>query len=137
AGGARPRPADRLRAPPAARTRTRPDRADRDAAGLASAGGARPRPPHLPDPGPRRRPPRGLADEAPPGDARPRAARGEKGADGRRAAADAGLAGDRRRADAPALQPEAATAAGDLRPLRRLHLGHLGQRLLPLRPPRP
>ena len=35
------------------------------------------------------------------------------------------------------LQAEAAAAAGDLRPLRRLHLGHLGQRLLPLGPPRP
>ena len=32
---------------------------------------------------------------------------------------------------------EAAAAAGDLRPLRRLHLGHLGQRLLPLGPARP
>ena len=71
----RPRPADRLRAPPAARTGTRPDRADRDAARLAPAGRARPRPPHQPDPGPRRRPPRRLADEAPAGDARPRAAR--------------------------------------------------------------
>ena len=55
----------------------------------------------------------------------------------RRAADDARLAGDRRRAAAPALPAEAPAAAGDLRPLRRLHLGHLGQRLLPLGPPRP
>ena len=60
-----------------------------------------------------------------------------KGADGRRAAHDARLAGDRRRAAAAALPAEAPAAAGDLRPLRRLDLGHLGQRLLPLGPARP
>ena len=60
-----------------------------------------------------------------------------KGADGRRAADDARLAGDRRRAAAPALPAEAPAPARDLRPLRRLDLGHLGQRLLPLGPARP
>ena len=60
-----------------------------------------------------------------------------QGRNGRRAAHDARLTGDRRRAAAPALPAEAPAPARDLRPLRRLHLGHLGQRLLSLRPARP
>src|SRR4029079_11517015 len=103
------------------------DRADRDPPPLAAAGRARPGAADQPDPGPRRRPPRGLADEAPPGDPRARAARPPQGTDGRRAADDARLAGDRRRAAAAALPPEAPAPARDLRALRRLHLGHLGQ----------
>ena len=71
----RPRPADRLRAPPAARAGARPDRAHRDPAPLPPAGRARPGAADQPDPGPRRRPPRRLADEAAAGDPRPRAAR--------------------------------------------------------------
>ena len=93
--------------------------------------------PTQPDPGPGRRAPGRLADEAAPGDPRPRAARPAQGTDGRRAAHDARLAGDRRRADAPALPAQAPAAARDLRPLRRLDLGHLGERLLPLGPARP
>ena len=70
---------NRVRAPPAARARARPDRAHRDPAPLAAAGRARPGPADQPDPGPGRRPPRRLADEAAAGDARPRAARPPQG----------------------------------------------------------
>ena len=133
----RPRPAQPLRAPPPPRARTRPDRAHLDPSPLAPAGRARPGAADQPDPGPGGGPPRRLADEAATGDPRPRAARAAQGPHGRRAAHDALLAGDRRRAAAPPLPAEAAAPTGDLRPLRRLDLGHLGQRLLPLGPPRP
>ena len=75
----RPRAAEPLRAPPAARARARPDRAHRDAAPLAPAGRARPGAADQPDPGPGRRPPRRRADEAAAGDPRARAARPPQG----------------------------------------------------------
>ena len=121
-----------VRAPPAPRARAGADRADREAAALAAAGRARPGAADEPDPGPRRRPPRGRPAQAPAGDARPRAARAPPRRGGRHAADDARLARDRRRAAAAALPTEAPPPARDLRPLRRLDLGHLGERLLPL-----
>ena len=107
-----------------------------EAAALAAARRARPRAADEPDPGPRRRPPRGRPAQAPPGDARPRAARAPARRGRRHAPDDARLARDRRRAAAPALPAEAPAPAGDLRALRRLDLGHLGERLLPLGPAR-
>src|SRR5262249_5121612 len=132
----RPRPAQPLRASPPARARTRPDRADLDPAALTASGRARPGAADEPDPGPRRRPPCGLADEATTRDPRPRAAGQAQGPRGRRPPDDALIARDRRGAAPPPLPAEAAAAPRDLRPLRRLDLGHLGERLLPLGPPR-
>ena len=68
---------------------------------VAAARRARPGAADEPDPGPRRRPPRGRPAQAPAGDARPRAARAHAAArDRRHAADDARLARDRRRAAA-------------------------------------
>ena len=112
------------------------ERTAEDAA-VAAAGRARPGAADEPDPGPGRRAPRGRPAQAPAGDARPRAARAPARRGGRHAADDARLAGDRRRAAAAALPAQAPAPARDLRPLRRLDLGHLGERLLPLGPARP
>ena len=125
-----------VRAPPAPRARAGADRAHREDAALAAARRARPGAADQPDPGPRRRPPRGRPAQAAAGDARPRAARAPARVGRRHAADDARLAGDRRRAAAAALPAQAPAAARDLRALRRLHLGHLGERLLPLGPAR-
>ena len=56
-----------------------------------------------------------------------------RGRAGRRATHHAGLARDRRRAAPPAVPAEAPAPSRDLRPLRRLDLGELSKRLLPLR----
>ena len=125
-----------LRAPPAPRARAGADRAHREAAAVAAARRARPGAADQPDPGPRRGPPRRRPAQAPAGDARPRAARAQARGDRRHAPDDARLAGDRRRAAAAQVPAEAPAPAGDLRALRRLDLGHLGERLLPLGPAR-
>jgi len=128
----RPRPAQPLRAPPAPRARTRPDRAHRDPSLLAAAGRARP--------GAATNPTQDLAavHRAVSQMKRRLATLGHEQR-GRRKAQTVDVRrtmraslGDRRRADAPALPAEAAAATGDLRPLRRLDQRHLGQRLLPL-----
>ena len=134
---ARPRADPGVRAPPAARARAGADRANREDAAVAAARRARPGAADQPDPGPRRRPPRRRPAQAPAGDARPRAAR----APARRARSTCGgRCAPRSRPAACrcgcATGPKRPRRPGDLRPLRRLDLGHLGERLLPLGPAR-
>src|SRR5581483_854849 len=117
--------------------RARADRAHRQAAAVTAACGPRPRPADEPGPGPRRGPPRRGPAQAPPGDARARAARPRPRPRRGHPPDDASVARDRRRSAATEVPAQAAAAPGDLRALRRVHLGHLGERLLPLRPPRP
>ena len=92
----------------------------------------RPRAAHQPDPGPDRGAPRRRPAQAPPGDARPRAARAppRRDVDVRRTMrASLETGGVPLRLKLPAQAPP---PPGDLRALRRLDLGHLGERLLPL-----
>src|SRR5207247_8231456 len=70
-------------------------------------------------------------------DARAGAAWAAARRDRRRAPDDARLARHRRGAAAAQTPAEAPAPARNLRVVRRLHLGYLGQRLLPVRAPRP
>ena len=68
---------------------------------------------------------------------RPRAARASQGSDRRRAPNDARLARNGRRTASAQASSQAPAPTRDLRAVRRLDLGHVGERLLPLGAARP
>ena len=122
-----------LRGAPAARARARADRAHAGAAAVAAAERARPRAADRAAAGPRRRPPRRRPAQAPAGDPGPRGARPQAPRARRRAAHDARLAADRRRAGGAQVPPAAPAPARALRAVRRLDVGHQRLGVLPQR----
>ena len=121
-----------LRAAAAARARAPPDRAHRGAAAGTPAERARPRAADGPASGPRERPPRRRAAQAPAEDAGQREQGPQAPRARRHAPHDARLAGDRRRARRPQVPAGPPAPARALRALRRLDERHERVGLLPV-----